>query len=91
VRRGGCSSVCAFVEVRQPLFCQNRSYEEAMTMLKLMMEGVWCLRCRRRCEVHGWRGNGGPMPVGLEMASLIQSLCMVMVMAHKRARLDGRS
>jgi hypothetical protein len=31
------------------------------------------------------------MPVGLEMASLIQSLCMVMVMAHKRARLDGRS
>jgi hypothetical protein len=33
------------------------------------------------------------MPVGFEMASLIQSLCMVMVMvmAHKRARLDGRS
>jgi hypothetical protein len=61
-------------------------------MLKLMMEGLWCLRCRRRCEkTHGWRGNGGPMPLGLEVASLMQSLCMVMVMAHKRPSLDGHS
>jgi hypothetical protein len=31
------------------------------------------------------------MPVGLELASLMQSLCMVMVMAHKRPSLDGGS
>jgi hypothetical protein len=49
-------------------------------MLKLMMEDMWCLRCRRRCEkAHGWRGNGGPMPVELEVSSLMQSSCMVMV------------
>ena len=35
-------------------------------MHKLMMEGVWCLRCRRHCEkAHGWRDNGGPTQVGL--------------------------
>jgi hypothetical protein len=46
-------------------------------MLELMMEGVWCLRCRHRCEkAHGWRDNGCPMPMGLEVASLMQSLCM---------------
>jgi hypothetical protein len=54
-------------------------------MLKLMMEGMRCLCCRHRCEMaHCWRGNDGPMPVGLEVASLMQSLCMVMAMAHKR-------
>jgi hypothetical protein len=61
-------------------------------MLELMMEGVWCLHCRCRCEkAHGWRGNGGPMPVGLEVDSLMQSLCIVMVMAHRRLSLDGQS
>ena len=32
------------------------SDEEAMTMLKLMVEGVRCLRCEK---AHGLRGNGG--------------------------------
>jgi hypothetical protein len=33
------------------------------------------------------------MPVGLQVASLMQSLCtvMVMMMAHKRLSLDGYS
>jgi hypothetical protein len=31
------------------------------------------------------------MPVGLVVASLMQSLCMVMVTAHKRSSLDGQS
>jgi hypothetical protein len=71
---------------------ETRVDEEAMTMLKLMVKGVWCLRCTRRCEkVHGWRDNDGPTLVGLEVASLVQSLCMVVVMAHMRRSLAGRS
>jgi hypothetical protein len=50
-------------------------------MLRLMVESVWCLCCWRRCEkAHDWRGNNGPTQEGLEVASLMQSLCTAMVM-----------
>jgi hypothetical protein len=40
---------------------------EAAGVAGIVEVGVWCRRCRRRCEkAHGWRGNGGPTQ-GLEV------------------------
>ena len=41
---------------------------EAAVVAGIVEEGVWCHRCRRRCEKsHGWRGHGGPTQEELEV------------------------